>query len=273
MPRLAVVSVALAAVTGCNHAVDAPEPVASPFHEFDITKVPPDVLGDSIMRGHAIATRTAEELPDHVGNSLHCSSCHLQGGTVANAGPWIGVPAAFPEFRARSGRVDTLSTRINDCFERSMNGTALDPNGPDMVALEAYMSFISRGVESGAPIVGRGFKRIASPPTPNKAHGAQVYQRACITCHGPDGAGLRQNDAYLYPPLWGDRSFNIGAGMARLDTAAAFIRTNMPIGAAGTLSDQDAYDVAAYVIEQPRPDFARKAQDWPKGGKPRDARY
>lgn len=254
----------------------APTPsrgATSPFHKYDETKVPNDQLGEAIKRGRAIVTHTFEELPDHVGNRLHCSSCHLDGGTVANAGPWIGLPGMFPEYRARSGRVDTLANRINDCFERSMNGVALDPKSEEMAAIQAYMSFISRGVESGVALAGRGFKRTEHPRVPDRGRGEVLYQKTCIACHGPEGAGLQNNGAYLYPPLWGEHTFNIGAGMARLDTAAAFIRHNMPLGAGGTLSDQDAYDVAAFVTEKPRPDFARKAQDWPKGGKPRDARY
>ncbi len=279
--RIEVVGVAFMILTGCRDPREAaPEcteepkpPTASPFKKYDETTVPTGPLGDAIKRGRTIVTRTYEELPDHAGNQLHCSSCHLDGGTVANAGPWIGLPGVFPEYRARSGRVDTLANRINDCFERSLNGVALDPRSEDMAAIQAYMSFLSRGVESGAALAGRGFKRVEPPPVPDPVHGEQVYQKTCIACHGPDGAGVQNKGAYVYPPLWGDHAFNIGAGMARLDTAAAFVRHNMPLGAGGTLSDQDAYDVAAFVIAKPRPDFARKSQDWPKGGKPRDARY
>ena len=82
----------------------------------------------------------------------------------------------------------------------------------------------------------------------------------------PDGG-------YLFPALWGPKSFNVGAGMARLNNAAAFVKQNMPLGQGGTLSDQEAFDVAAYFTSQPRPDFAGKSEDWPKGDKPVDARY
>jgi len=47
----------------------------------------------------------------------------------------------------------------------------------------------------------------------------------------------------------------------------------MPLGQGGSLSDQEAYDIAVYFIQQPRPDFPGKEQDWPQGGKPDDARY
>jgi thiosulfate dehydrogenase len=61
--------------------------------------------------------------------------------------------------------------------------------------------------------------------------------------------------------------------MVRLSNAAGFVRTNMPLGQGNTLSDGDALDVAAYFTRRPRPDFAAKSRDWPKGGKPSDAPY
>ena len=83
----------------------------------------------------------------------------------------------------------------------------------------------------------------------------------------------RPDGGYLIPALWGERSFSIGAGMARLSNAAAFVKANMPLGNGNNISDEEAFDVAAYFIDQPRPDFAAKHLDWPKGGKPADARY
>ena len=101
-----------------------------------------------------------------------------------------------------------------------------------------------------------------------------VYAEKCASCHGADGQGkYGEQGQTFYPPLWGPRSFNIGAGMGRLNTAAAFVKANMPGGQGGTLTDQEAFDVAAYFTQQPRPDFADKDKDWPLGGKPKDARY
>ena len=154
-------------------------------------------------------------------------------GTVADAGPWVGMPGLFPQYRSRGARVISLADRINGCFERSMNGSPLDPRSDEMIAIEAYMSFLSKGVKSGASLPGRGFAKIDPPPVPDRAHGAEVYATTCAACHGADGAGQFPGGVYTFPPLWGDHSFNIGAGMARLDTAAAFIHANMPLGAGG----------------------------------------
>ena len=104
--------------------------------------------------------------------------------------------------------------------------------------------------------------------------GETIYAAKCAMCHGADGQGRDgPNGEYLFPALWGPKSFNIGAGMARLSNAAGFVKANMPVGQDNTLSDADAIDVAAYFTRQPRPDFAAKSRDWPKGDKPRDSPY
>jgi thiosulfate dehydrogenase len=47
----------------------------------------------------------------------------------------------------------------------------------------------------------------------------------------------------------------------------------MPFDRPGTLSDQQALNVAAYMVSRPRPDFPGKEEDWPYGGAPADAAY
>lgn len=245
-----------------------------PLRVPDEATIPSGPLGDAIRRGKLLVSRTKEELPEFVGNGLHCTSCHLEGGTRAGAGPWVGVVGVFPEFRARNAKVNTVEERINDCFERSMNGKPLAHGSAEMNAIVSYMTWLSRDVPIGREVEGRGFKRIKPPPKPNAEHGKEVYATRCASCHGQEGQGMLAADGgYQFPPLWGERSFNIGAGMARLHTAAAFVKGSMPLGQGGTLSDQDAYDVSEWFIRQPRPDFAGKALDWPKGDKPEDGRY
>ena len=249
---------------------DGPLPLRVP----DEATVPADSEGDLIRRGKLLATRTFEELPEHVGNGFHCTTCHLGAGTTPNAAPWVGITARFPQYRARSGREVSLEDRINACFSRSMNGKPLDATGPDMAALVAYMEWLSRGYPQGATVEGQGIPKLRLKRAPNPENGKALYQARCAACHGQDGGGLTApGGAYAFPALWGDRSYNIGAGMARLYTAAGFVKHNMPLGAGGTLSDDEAWDIAAYFAYQPRPDLPGKENDWPKGGKPADARY
>lgn len=233
------------------------------------SEIPDGPLGAAIRRGRALMRNTRDSLPQHASSALRCFSCHLGEGTQANALPLIGVYSRFPQYRPRNALVNLLEDRINDCFERSLNGKALPREGREMRELIAYFAFISRGVAPpGALPGGGGGLRLLDPLPSDTLRGREVFVQACARCHGSDGLGTP-----VAPPLWGPRSFNIGAGMARLRTAAAFIRVSMPNDGAVVLTDQQAYDVAAYVLSRPRPDFAKKALDWPKGDAPEDSPY
>ena len=220
----------------------------------------------NIRRGRALLIATRDSLPQHVGNGLRCTSCHLNEGRQANAMPLVGVTARYPQYRSRNGAMSSLEDRIDDCFERSMNGSALPRDSRDMRDMVAYMAYLSQGAPAHGAVNGQGLPAM-TPLTPDRARGGQVFAERCVVCHGPHGSGTTRG-----PALWGPQSYNIGAGMARLRTAASFIRHNMPMGNP-SLTDQQAFDVAAYINAQPRPDFARKAQDWPKGDAPPDVPY
>ena len=237
-------------------------------------EVPDGPLGASIRYGERILTQTRVYAKEYTGNGLNCTSCHLDKGRKAYSSPWVGTWGVFPEYRSRNAKVNLLEDRVNDCFERSMNGRPLPRDGEEMRAILAYIWWLSRDLPVGVEPPGRGFVKLAPVGPTVKGRGEAVYDAKCAVCHGRDGQGLTSPSGdYLFPPLWGPQSFNIGAGMARRNTAAAFVKANMPYGQDGTLTDQEAYDVAAYFTEQPRPDFSRKDEDWPKGDKPPDARY
>lgn len=108
------------------------------------------------------------------------------------------------------------------------------------------------------------------PLGPDTVRGAGVYRSICAACHGADGEGGAVPRA---PALWGERSYSIGASMARIERAAAFVRHNMPFNAPGSLTDQQAWDVAAYINRKPRPDMPGKELDWPSGDAPADVPY
>ena len=249
----------------------AAEPV--PLSPPAKTALPTGPLGDSVRYGQSLVTNTRALAAGFVGNGLTCANCHLDAGRVAYAAPLAGLWGVFPEYRTRRGSVESLTERINDCFERSMNGKPLPADSREMIALLSYIAWLSEGVPTGVEVRGRGFKEIAVPSPPNPIRGESLYAAKCAVCHGVEGQGLQGADsAYVFPPLWGAQSFNVGAGMARVSVAAGFVQAKMPLGNAGTLSDQEAYDIAAYFTSKPRPDFAARKNDWPRGGVPTDAR-
>ena len=235
--------------------------------------IPTDPLGASIRLGLAILTDTQSHAKAYVGNGLNCVSCHLDAGRTAYAAPLVGLTGMFPEYRGRTGGVESLEQRINDCFKRSMNGRVLPSGSAEMIGLLAYTAWLSQGVPTGTEVVGRGFRDIVAPAKPDPANGKKLFAQKCAACHGANGQGTPgAGGAFVFPPLWGPRSFNTGAGMSRISIAAAFVQAKMPLGAGGTLTDQEAYDIAAYFTAQPRPVFGASAKDWPKGGRPADAR-
>ena len=229
--------------------------------------IPADAVGRSIRRGRAILLATRDSLPRNVGNRLRCTSCHLDAGTRVASGSWVGVYASFPQYNKRGGRVFRIEDRINECLRRSLNGTPLPLDSPDMADLVSCFAFLSRGVPQGTRAPWLGLRKLG-PRTPSLPAGARIYADACARCHGPGGGGTPRA-----PPLWGPQSFAIGAGMARLHTAAAFTRWNMPFDRPGSLTDQQAYDVAAFVLSRPRPDTPGKADDYPNGDPPEDNPY
>ena len=256
-----------------------------------VDSLPDDEYGRLARYGHQLATRTfayiGPEVKDrkmrYTGNNLACTSCHQENATKPFAMPWVGVTATFPQYRGREDAVSTVEERVNGCMERSMNGKPLPLNSHEMKAFVTYIHFLSKGIPVGAQVEGSGTKTI---PAPNRradvAAGEAVFKEKCVACHGEDGAGKRngvKGDAqgYLFPAVWGPDSFNNGAGLNRLLTTMRFLKQNMPQGAshkATVLTDDEAYDVAAYVVSKPRPVKAHLDRDFPaRWNKPIDAAF
>lgn len=231
------------------------------------SEIKDSVMLRSVRRGRALLRNTRDSLSSHVGNKLNCVSCHFLDGTQPNAMPWVGVYARFPQYRSRSGYVQIVEDRVNDCFKRSMNGKPIVPESRDMRDIVNYLAFLSLGYPQGAEVVGQGIPALTPLPG-NETRGRVIFAARCSRCHGANGQGTE-----LGPPVWGPHSFTIGAGMARIRTAAAFIKELMPRDSARTLSAQEAYDVATFISKRPRPDFKTKERDWPRGDPPPDVAY
>ncbi len=238
--------------------------------------------------GLRLITETYAEIgPDThkgiTGNRLACSSCHLNGGTKIYAAPYIGLSAVFPLYIGRENKIVSLEERINGCLERSMNGHAIDVNSTEMRAMMTYIKHLSKDVPVGTRLEGQGFVAFEAPErAANPENGLLVYNKYCVSCHAADGQGVKgaennRKGGYVFPPLWGSDSYNDGAGMGRLLTAAKFIKGNMPLGVTAAeplLTDEEAYDVAAYINSHARPEKANKEKDYPDlSKKPKDCGY
>lgn len=232
-----------------------------------IEEVPDGPMKETILNGYELVNNTHVAADEYVGNQLSCTSCHAGAGNDEQAASLVGVTANYPQYIARSGDVVTIEERINGCMVRSMNGKKFDMNSEELEAMVSYFTYISEGVPIGAEREWAGTSTMKNVPIPDVTNGEELYAQSCITCHAVDGSGTGANTG---PALWGENSFNDGAGMARMSKMAGYIKTNMPIGAAGTLTDQDAADLAAYILSQDRPEWANHDKDWPNGGRPND---
>lgn len=217
------------------------------------------------------------------GNNLTCSSCHLNGGTKPFAAPYVGLYTVFPTYIGRENKIESLQERINGCFERSMNGKAIHENSLEMRAIVSYIKHVSQGATDGKRLTGQGFIEFKTPKrAADLSQGEFIFQNKCALCHGAAGEGMKRlaenpDSDYLYPPLWGSGSYNDGAGMARVITAAKFIKGNMPLGVTydkPMLSDDEAFDVAAFINSKSRPVKEHKELDYPDlSRKPKDCPY
>ncbi|MFO7553295.1 MAG: c-type cytochrome [Haliea sp.] len=223
------------------------------------SELPAGEFGDVVRRGREIFIDTPRAAPAYVGNSLRCVSCHLDAGRLADSSPMWAAFVSYPAYRSKTRNVTTFQQRLQGCFEYSMNGRAPPLGAPELVALESYAYWLASGAPVDPQIAGRGYPALAPPAQgADFARGEKVYADNCALCHGDDGTGQRARNGHaVFPALWGADSFNWGAGMGRISNAAAFIRANMPLGLPGTLTEQQAWDVALYMNSHERPQDPR----------------
>lgn len=221
--------------------------------------IPDDDFGQVVRSGRDIFEKPSKYAQQFVGNELTCTNCHLDAGRHVGSAPLWAAYVSYPAYRAKNHHVNTFEERLQGCFQFSMNGKAPPLGDPVLVALESYAYWMAQGAPLDPNIPGRGYPKPAKPALPpDYDRGGQVYARSCALCHGEDGAGQRANDGSpTFPALWGAHSFNWGAGMGSVNNAAAFIKANMPLGLHGTLSDQDAWDVALFMDSHERPQDPR----------------
>jgi thiosulfate dehydrogenase len=256
------IAIALAMITLSGIAAAAGEAAAKPnapsFTPPAEANLPNDEFGKIVKLGENIFNDTQTYAKQYVGNGMNCVNCHLASGRKENSAPLWGAYVRYPAYRAKNNKVNTYEQRIQGCFKYSMNGTAPAVDSPEMVALVTYSYWLASGAPVGAKLKGAGYPKVPKPAlTPDAGRGKTVYTENCQVCHGANGEGKKADGKSLFPPLWGSESFNWGAGMHRINTAAAFIKANMPLSKSDTLTDQQAWDVATFVMSHERPQDPR----------------
>ncbi len=252
-------------------ALDKSEGMWTPPSEEELNKMP---NADLIKYGKELISKTSIYLGPNgsvakLTNGMNCQNCHLNAGTQPWGNNYAAVASTYPKYRGRSGSMEDVYKRVADCFERSLNGTAPVKGSKEMEAIVAYINFVGSNVKKGEKPKGTGIYELAfldRAASPEK--GKKLYETKCVSCHQADGAGVLAADgkSYTYPPLWGKNSYNHGAGLYRLSRFAGYIKANMPQGATylqPQLTDEEAWDIAAYVNNMPRP-AKDLSKDWPK---------
>ena len=230
--------------------------------------IPDDEFGEMVRHGKKVFTETGKYAPEYVGNGMSCANCHLGSGRLANSAPLWAAWVNYPAYRGKNQMVNTMEERIQGCFRYSMNGTPPPADSKVLKSLMSYSFWLASGAPTNTNLPGRGYPKISKPSSkPDISRGKQIYEQNCALCHGESGQGTRLSNDYAFPPLWGEDSFNWGAGMHRINTAASFIRANMPFGKGGTLSVQQAWDVAYYINSHERPQDPRYKGDITKTDK------
>jgi thiosulfate dehydrogenase len=301
---LAAVIVGSVAVAGCGGPAVAPRsanarmigPLISArttmvtAWEFPKNPLTDATLDDSrlsadIKWGFRIFTNTGGEVPQFSPGRMSCNNCHLNGGQRERSMPLVGLIGMFPEYNRRSGRLFSLNDRIVDCFLRSQNATGAQGEGENLpqqtskevLAVAAYLTWLSKGYQVGSNPPWRGQNTI---PTASlipvakldRERGESLFVERCTTCHGADGQGVFIGDKRP-GPLWGPDSWNDGAGAARVYTLAGIIRYSMPYLNPGSLSDEEAQHLAAFINSRPRPVFPFKGNDYRTEKLPVDGVY
>jgi thiosulfate dehydrogenase len=248
-------------------------------------------LSKEIKWGFKLFTNTPAEAKGFAPGRMACANCHLNAGQRERSLPLVAVAGMFPEYNRRSGRLYSLADRIVDCFWRSENATGTvegatreaaaemlpSPTSKEVLAIAAYLTWIARGATVGKNPAWRGQNTIATPALIpvgklDRQKGEAIFLERCTSCHGADGQGVQVGDKKP-GPLWGADSWNDGAGASRVYTLAGIIRYAMPYLNPGSLTDEEAQDVAAFVNAKPRPAFPYKQTDYLTEKLPGDAVY
>lgn len=257
-PQVRTSNIALAATGVAGQAASANGGKIHLFTPPPESAIPDDAFGAMVREGELIFTHTRQYAGAYVGNGLTCEDCHLDAGRQPGSAPLWAAYVRYPRYRSKNDMVNSYADRLRGCFRFSMNGTPPPPDGTMIKALTAYSYWLATGAPTGVNLPGAGYADPGKPAQePSYDRGQVVFNSDCALCHGGNGQGQKALGQYVFPPLWGPDSFNWGAGMAEVNNAAAFIKANMPFSLGGSLTSQQAWDVALFMDSHERPQDPR----------------
>lgn len=220
----------------------------------------PEPIRELAKLGFRAMIETKKYAPEYVGNDLKCTNCHFAGGNTTG-GPQgsislAGVATKYPDLDYTSGKVIDLQGRINNCFMRSLNGKPLPLDSELMLAFVTYLHWISKNLPVYGDVPWLGLQLLNSKHEGDPEKGKKIFDKYCALCH------LEKYQGEIYPPpLWGNGAFNDAAGMAKMPKLSSFIYWNMPYNdETPLLTEDEAIDVASYILAQPRPHFPSKSK-------------
>lgn len=239
----------------------------------DTNNIARDPEGRTIRYGRELILHTARYFGPkgtiaQITNGMNCDNCHIDGGTRIFGNNFSMVASTYPVYRNRNSKIETVEMRVNNCFERSLNGSSIEDSGKEMKSIVAYMNWVGKDVNKRQAPNGSGIENLAFlDRKADTKKGEIVFVALCQKCHGNNGEGKLNDDGkeYLYPPLWGEHSYNIGSGIYELSKFAGYAKNNMPFGFSyknPQLTNEQAWDVAAFVNSKPHPGYKYLKMDW-----------
>ena len=141
-----------------------------------------------------------------------------------------------------------------------MNGKPPAADDPVLTALQTYMFWLASKAPTGVTLEGQGYRKLPAPAQKADYLRGERFTPSTAPCAMALKARPEERQALGLPRLMGADSFNWGAGMHQIGNAAGFIKANMPLGQAGMLSDQEAWDVAYFMNAHERPQDPRYAE-------------
>src|SRR5436190_5566512 len=164
-----VIIVAVLAATinrGLPISKDETESTGLVWEPPDTSQIPHTDEGLLIRYGRDLIVNTSWYLGPKgkvakITNGMNCQNCHLDAGTRTWGNNYGGVFSTYPKYRERSGTIENIYKRVNDCIDRSLNGHIIDTSGREMQAMAAYINWVGQKIPKNVKPTGAGIRDLS----------------------------------------------------------------------------------------------------------------